>query len=80
MDNNERRRGQPVQVYMIIVTILMLVGIVCIWAAFAEGNNIVLYAGLCLTGVGVSLGLMHVILRNRTASNKRAGGLSGVTR
>lgn len=81
MQGNVRRRSQAVPIQNIIMSIVMLIGIITIWVAIARSNHTLLYVGLCVTGVGVGLGLVQLLLRNKTAAESRkTHGLSDVMR
>jgi len=81
MQGNVRKRSQTVSTHNIIVSIVMLIGITTIWVSLARGNNTLLYAGLCITGAGVGLGLVQLLLGNKiTAESRSTHGLSDVTR
>lgn len=71
MQKNNGRRGLMVPTYSIIVSMIMLVGILVILSAFLRTDRILLYYGLCVTGIGVVLGMVRLVFRGRTVNARR---------
>jgi hypothetical protein len=71
MYRDSQRYNLMASTQTIIVGIIALVGIAIILYAVVGGSRILLYYGLCITGVGVGLGVLQFILMGRTSIERR---------
>jgi hypothetical protein len=71
MYGNSQKHNLMVSIQAIIVSLVMLVGIIIILYASVDGNRLLLYGGLCITAMGVSLGVLQFVLRRKTIIERR---------
>ena len=66
-----QKHNLMVSIQTVIVSMVMLIGTAIVLYAFVGGNRVVLYGGLCITGMGVSLGVLQFILGRKTIIERR---------